>query len=262
MTNLIKLVVSNWNEILDAERDPIVDQWPLMSSPGPVIAILAVYLTFVLKIGPQYMEKKPPFELKKTLVWYNAIQVLFSIWLTILALKTQFYKHVLMGTCSSGNASVQSGLSTAAWWYFFAKIIELLDTIFFVLRKKQNQVSFLHVYHHTVTALYSWAYLKFLPGEQGLLVGFLNSLVHIFMYTYYMIAAMGPQYKKYLWWKKYMTIIQLIQFGLMLAYLMMILAMDCSMPKILTYFFTMNVTIFLYLFSNFYRKAYKKKKII
>lgn len=51
-----------------------------------------------------------------------------------------------------------------AWWYFFSKVVDLLDTVFFVLRKKQNQVSFLHVYHHFITCLFSWGYLKYLPG--------------------------------------------------------------------------------------------------
>lgn len=27
-----------------------------------------------------------------------------------------------------------------------------------------------------------------------------------------MMAAMGPQYSKYLWWKKYLTTLQMIQF--------------------------------------------------
>ena len=30
------------------------------------------------------------------------------------------------------------------------------------------------------------------------------------MYFYYMVAAMGPKYQKYIWWKKYMTRIQLV----------------------------------------------------
>ena len=47
-------------------------------------------------------------------------------------------------------------------------------------------------------------------GEQGVVIGFLNSVVHVAMYTYYMIAAMGPKYQKYLWWKKYITTIQLV----------------------------------------------------
>lgn len=152
-------------------------------------------------------------------------------------------------------------VSYGAWWYFFSKIVELLDTVFFVLRKKQSQVTFLHVYHHFITAFFSWGYLKYLPGEQGVVIGFLNSFVHIVMYSYYLIAALGPKYKKYLWWKRYMTWIQLTQFCLMLCYLVLIVLMDCKLPKSLTLFFVANCIIFLYLFSDFYRKAYKNTKV-
>lgn len=30
------------------------------------------------------------------------------------------------------------------------------------------------------------------------------------MYFYYMIAAMGPKYQKYIWWKKYLTTFQMV----------------------------------------------------
>lgn len=141
-----------------------------------------------------------------------------------------------------------------------AKMSELLDTVFFVLRKKQNQITFLHVYHHTMTAVVSWIYVRFLPGEQCALLGLINSFVHVIMYTYYLLAALGPQYKKYLWWKKYITWIQLVQFVIVLSYLMMVLMMDCKVPKALTYFMMTNMVIFLYLFGDFYRKTYKAKK--
>jgi hypothetical protein len=49
-------------------------------------------------------------------------------------------------------------------------------------------------------------------GEQGVVIGFLNSVVHVIMYFYYMVAAMGPKYQKYIWWKKYMTWIQLVRY--------------------------------------------------
>jgi hypothetical protein len=48
----------------------------------------------------------------------------------------------------------------------------------------------------------------------------------------------------------------------MLTYLLCLLAYDCKFPKALTFFFISNVVIFLYLFSDFYRKAYKKKEKI
>ncbi|XP_033360024.1 elongation of very long chain fatty acids protein AAEL008004-like [Bombus vosnesenskii] len=266
MSNIIRLVVNNYNEILEANKEIMVDSWPMMSSPGPMLCIVGTYLAFVLKVGPKMMEKRPAFQLKNVLILYNAIQVLFSIWLTHKAFEPGVASLMLSPKCNNANRpptdlEIQTTVTKAAWWYFIAKIVELLDTVFFVLRKKQNQVTFLHVYHHTLTAIFSWCYLKFLPGEQGALIGFLNTFVHIVMYSYYLIAALGPQYKKYLWWKKYMTWIQLVQFFLMLGYQLMILAMDCKVPRALTYFFIANTIIFIYLFGNFYRKSYTKKQV-
>jgi phosphatidylglycerophosphate synthase len=43
----------------------------------------------------------------------------------------------------------------------------------------------------------------------------INTFVHIIMYTYYMLAAMGPRFQKYLWWKKYLTVLQMV--GLLLV---------------------------------------------
>lgn len=43
-------------------------------------------------------------------------------------------------------------------------------------------------------------------------MGFLNSGVHVFMYAYYMLAAFGNWVRPYLWWKKYLTTLQLVQF--------------------------------------------------
>ncbi|XP_076618914.1 uncharacterized protein LOC143340620 [Colletes latitarsis] len=266
MASLIRLVVSNYREMLEINKEIMVDTWPMMASPGPVLFIVGSYLAFVLKIGPKMMEKRPPFQLNALLIAYNAFQVAFSIWLTLRAAEPGLARIMLSTQCNNLNRTptdirLHTAISSTAWWYFIAKITELLDTVFFVLRKKQNQVTFLHVYHHALTAVFSWCYLKYLPGEQGAMIGFLNSFVHIVMYSYYLIAALGPNYRKYLWWKKYMTWIQLIQFVMMLGYLTMTLAMDCKVPKALTYFFIANVVIFIYLFSDFYRKAYKKKNI-
>ena len=39
-------------------------------------------------------------------------------------------------------------MTRVCWLFYASKFIELLDTIFFIMRKKFNQVSFLHVFHH------------------------------------------------------------------------------------------------------------------
>lgn len=103
------------------------------------------------------------------------------------------------------------------------------------MRKKTSQVSTLHVIHHGVMPmsgkfiwpltiyekhfninrldLFSlvWFGVKFTPGGHSTFFGLLNTAVHIVMYTYYLFAAMGPQYQKYLWWKKYLTGLQMVR---------------------------------------------------
>jgi elongation of very long chain fatty acids protein 7 len=98
--------------------------------------------------------------------------------------------------------------------YFLAKISELLDTVFFVIRKKERQITFLHMYHHTVMPMISWGATKYYPGGHGTLIGVINSFVHIIMYTYYMLAAMGPQYQKFLFWKRHITTLQMVSFDI------------------------------------------------
>lgn len=48
------------------------------------------------------------------------------------------------------------------------------------------------------------------PGGNATFPNILNNFVHVCMYFYYMVSAMGPQYQKYLWWKKYMTELQIV----------------------------------------------------
>ena len=58
-------------------------------------------------------------------------------------------------------------IAKALWWYYFSKCIEFLDTIFFILRKKNNQISFLHVYHHASMFPIWWTGVMWVPGGQG-----------------------------------------------------------------------------------------------
>ena len=54
----------------------------------------------------------------------------------------------------------------AMYYTFLIKAFELIETIFFILRKKTNQVTFLHVYHHASTFTLTWFFVKFIPGKK------------------------------------------------------------------------------------------------
>lgn len=53
-----------------------------------------------------------------------------------------------------------------------------------------------------------------LSGGNATFPNILNNFVHVCMYFYYMVSAMGPQFQKYLWWKKYMTELQIVSIDL------------------------------------------------
>lgn len=169
------------------------------------------------------------------------------------------------------------------YMYFLLKIVDLLDTVFFVLRKKTNQITFLHIYHHAGMVFGTYISCKFLTGSHATMLGLINSWVHVVMYTYYFLTAFKPELKKSFWWKKHITQIQLvseryflwlnslililctpvfpqIQFFLLIIHFGAPLLWECAVPKfVLVCGFIQNIFMFI-LFSDFYIKAYHSKK--
>lgn len=76
------------------------------------------------------------------------------------------------------------------------------------------------------------------------------------MYTYYALTALGPRLQKFLWWKRYLTGLQLIQFaiGLVWAGQAMIRGCDYGTGAIFVGFAYM--VPFVILFGRFYLKNY------
>ena len=60
-------------------------------------------------------------------------------------------------------------MASVLWLYFIIKIVDLLDTVLFALRKKSNQITFLHVFHHSSMVLNAWFGVKYVAGGQSIL---------------------------------------------------------------------------------------------
>ncbi|KAH8391634.1 elongation of very long chain fatty acids protein AAEL008004 isoform X3 [Drosophila serrata] len=286
---LIMKYIDSISRYIDSHGDSRTKDWPMMSSPFPTLAVCLTYVYLVKVLGPRWMENRKPLHLQNTLVMYNAIQVVFSAWL--------FYECLMGGWWGSYSFRCQpvdysdsptsrrigiSGWLTghysfrcqpvdysnnprtlrmvhACWWYYFSKFTEFMDTIFFVLRKKTSQVTTLHVIHHGCMPMSVWFGVKFTPGGHSTFFGLLNTFVHIVMYTYYMFSAMGPQYQKYLWWKKYLTTLQMVQFILIMVHAFQLLFIDCNYPKAFVWWIGMHAVMFFFLFNEFYKAAYRSR---
>lgn len=96
---------------------------------------------------------------------------------------------------------------------FFHIVEQLLNyrfQVFFVLRKKHNQITFLHVYHHIGMVAGMWLGIRYVGGGSSIHLPLLNTFVHTVMYTYYLLSAWSTDMKQNLWWKKYITQLQIV----------------------------------------------------
>lgn len=259
VADLVKMAMDTYGIILNRISDPRTSEWPFMMSPLPTILMVLAYLYVIIFLGPRLMENRKPFKLREVLILYNGGQVMLSLYM--------LYEHLMSGwffdysyVCqpvdySNGDKAIR--MANLCWIYYISKLTEFADTIFFVMRKKDSQISFLHLYHHSLTPLETWILVKFVAGGHGTFSNLINNMVHVIMYFYYMVAAMGPRYQKYLWWKKHLTTIQLAQFFLVFIHSAQLLFVDCGYPRFLGALLLLHSTIFFALFSHFYYKTYK-----
>ncbi|XP_063226483.1 very long chain fatty acid elongase AAEL008004 [Bacillus rossius redtenbacheri] len=262
MAHLVSDIIHGYHDILDNRSDPRVNQWSMMGSPLPTLAICLFYAYFAKVLGPRLMENKKPFDLRNVLVVYNFLQMLFSAWIFNEYLQSGWAGHYSF-RCQPvdySNSPMAVRMAGTCWWYYFSKFTEFFDTLFFILRKKNNQVSNLHVIHHGCMPMSVWLGMKFAPGGHSTFFALLNTFVHIIMYFYYMVSAMGPRFQKYLWWKKYITTIQMVQFVFIFGHQFQLLFIECSYPKTFMVWIGLHGVLFLFLFSDFYKTSYSKKK--
>lgn len=244
--------------------DPRLKVYPLMGSPVGMSAILISYLFFVLYAGPRFMANRKPFQLKEAMIIYNFSLVVLSVVIVYEFLMSGWATTYTWRCDPVDYSDSPQGLRMVrvAWLFWLSKIVELMDTIFFVLRKKQGQITFLHVFHHSFMPWTWWWGVSYAPGGMGSFHAMVNSVVHVIMYFYYGLSAAGPRFQKFLWWKKYMTAIQLVQFILVSLHATQWYFLDsCDYQvPLFVHLIWMYGTFFFILFSNFWYQAYTKGK--
>lgn len=172
--------------LLDKTVDKRLEHLPF-TSPYSIFTLVALYLVFVLKWGPKFMEHRKPFNIERILIIYNLLQVVLNF--TLVAFVSvcvadavpsnhagRFQAVHLLGVYRNEfniycqpldftNSAIGIHSAVLSYAYLLLKILDLFDTVFFVLRKRTRQISFLHVYHHVVILMGSWVAISWAPGK-------------------------------------------------------------------------------------------------
>lgn len=149
--------------------DPRNHSFLLLKSPISVVMILATYLLFVQKIGPHLMSNRKPYQLRSVLLAYNLLQVFFNFYTATAGFYFSYWQpdfdYAGYNHYNGAIATTTSyTLANICYFYFWTKIFDLFDTVFFVLRKKSNQISFLHIYHHCTMIFVEYIHNKYFAG--------------------------------------------------------------------------------------------------
>ncbi|XP_043919688.1 elongation of very long chain fatty acids protein 5 [Protopterus annectens] len=239
-------------------RDARVQGWFLLNSYLPSFFCTVLYL-LVVWLGPKYMRNKQPFSCRNLLVVYNLGLTLLSMYMFYELLTGVWqggYSFICQDTHSGGESDQK--IMRILWWYYFSKLIEFMDTLFFVLRKNFHQITVLHVYHHATMLNIWWFVMNWVPCGHSFFGATLNSFIHIWMYSYYGLSAI-PATRPYLWWKKYLTQGQLIQFVLTIIQTACGVIWPCGFSLGWLYFQIGYMISLIVLFSNFYIQTYTAK---
>jgi len=227
-----------------------------------VIGAVILYLIIILFLK-KWMENKPRYELTFVIPVHNFFLSALSFTMMCGMLyevfnifKNNNYSFTTILCDPEGKLAIGPQIG---WFYLFflSKFYEFIDTIIICLKKRP--VIFLHVYHHCITLILVFAMISSDVAVQWVSMA-ANCLVHVPMYYYYGMSSLGYE----IWWKKYITMIQIVQFVLDLTsgttgFIYFYNGYRCYGDIKVWIFGQCDITSFLLLFIAFYKESYNKK---
>jgi hypothetical protein len=195
---------------------------------------------------------------------YNVSQIFLCAYMTVEAFLLAVRNDYNALPCNVYDRD-HPPLANLLWLFYVSKIWDFWDTAFIILGKKWRQLSFLHVYHHFTIFLFYWINVNSMYDGDIFLTIVLNGFIHTVMYTYYFICmhTKDPKTGESLdiWWKSSLTMMQMIQFTLMVSQAIYLLATGCGSTSLrIIWAYLLYILSLFFMFAQFYVASYKKPK--
>jgi len=194
-----------------ALRDWGIDRWfreaaedgPYSRVGGPwaevgwgLISVVTMAYLFAIFAGIRAMERRPPVQKRifEYMCIYNAMQVLasaaigFNLWREAWRLG---FPYPWGNALDASPASYRLGMWL--WCQYHRTQLELVDTIFVILRKKFHQMSFLHIFLRLVHT-WGWFFVcRYACGGDSYFPAAVNCTCQLVVYLYYTLSLIDAR---------------------------------------------------------------------
>lgn len=153
------------------------------------------------------------------------------------------------------------GIHQINWYSMMIRMFELAETIFFILRKKKCQITYLHLYHHVSSILIFWVFFKYSGGMMEVFFIVVSKVAHIVKYLYYLMSSYTNVMTLFLlskFIKPIMIVLQLFELFLFLGHSLIAVGAECNLSS-LFYLQIANVVVLFILYTQFFIRNYMKR---
>lgn len=210
----------------------------LLCDPWVFAGLPCLYLIAVIW-GMHHMCTRPAIHPKRLVQLYNVVQIVVCSYMAW-GLFPSIWNPLRL------NTKFDEMSEWVVFVHYLSKYLDWFDTLFIIIRKRRQQLSLLHVYHHATIGMI-WGWLSYTGNGNGT-VGygaFINSVTHIIMYSHYLWTSMG--FKNPL--KHCVTYWQIGQFWSCLLHANLTLLMETVVHRNIAWVQLMYQLTMIYLFT-------------
>lgn len=249
------VMLSCFNKIKQVAQYPIFE--PLSGYGFTISGCIVILYIFMICIGPKVMKNRKPVDVGIISNIYNIVQIIFNSFITYIGIRYMVANHREHNNLLLMNIPNNPHVMGILQLWGVNKVMDIMDTLFIILKKDSRRLSILHVSHHASVILTAGIYC-FLARDHYtatvIITPLMNAVVHVFMYCYYLLSSITPIVKKY---KLIITNIQMVQFILIFTHTVIALQFDTTHVAMIMFEMIWSFYMF-YMFGKFYVKQLKK----